>query len=291
MINGVINIYKPQNVTSNHVVIKIKKMLGIKKVGHTGTLDPLACGVLPICIGNATKISEYLLNKDKVYRVTLKFGILTDTYDCEGEVLDRDENFVLDENELLNTLSKFVGEQDQVPPNYSALKVQGRRAYELAREGVQFELSPRKITIHFIEDITLNKEDNECSFTVKCSKGTYIRSLCRDIAESLGTFGTMVFLERIESGRFTKEGSLDFNEMDVQKIQDKVMPIDEVMSLPKIEINHPNIIKLLTNGVCVKNPRYISGINEGLYLLYKEDGLIGICERKSDFLKVIKFLN
>lgn len=291
MINGVINIYKPQNVTSNYVVIKIKKLLNTKKVGHTGTLDPLACGVLPICIGSATKISEYLLNKDKVYRVKIKFGILTDTYDCEGSITKRDLNFILDKNKLLNVLNDFIGEQDQVPPNYSALKINGKRAYELAREGIEFELKPRKILIYFINDVVVDEENNECYFTVKCSKGTYIRSLCRDIAEAMSTYGTMVFLERIESGNFKKDTALDFETIDSKKIQDNLILIDDIINYPKVEIYDPNIIKLLMNGVSVKNPNYIREIGEGLYLLYIKGNLIGICERKIDSLRVIKFLS
>lgn len=291
MINGVINIYKPQNVTSNYVVIKIKKLLNTKKVGHTGTLDPLACGVLPICIGSATKISEYLLNKDKVYRVKIKFGILTDTYDCEGSITKRDLNFILDKNKLLNVLNDFIGEQDQVPPNYSALKINGKRAYEFAREGIEFELKPRKILIYFINDVVVDEENNECYFTVKCSKGTYIRSLCRDIAKAMSTYGTMVFLERIESGNFKKDTALDFETIDSKKIQDNLILIDDIINYPKVEIYDPNIIKLLMNGVSVKNPNYIREIGEGLYLLYIKGNLIGICERKIDSLRVIKFLS
>lgn len=291
MINGVINIYKPQNVTSNYVVIKIKKLLNTKKVGHTGTLDPLACGVLPICIGSATKISEYLLNKDKVYRVKIKFGILTDTYDCEGSITKRDLKFILNKNKLLNVLNDFIGEQDQVPPNYSALKINGKRAYELAREGIEFELKPRKILIYFINDVVVDEENNECYFTVKCSKGTYIRSLCRDIAEAMSTYGTMVFLERIESGNFKKDTALDFETIDSKKIQDNLILIDDIINYPKVEIYDPNIIKLLMNGVSVKNPNYIREIGEGLYLLYIKGNLIGICERKIDSLRVIKFLS
>ena len=185
MINGVVNVYKPQNISSNQVVVKIKKFLGIKKVGHTGTLDPLACGVLPICIGNATKISDYLINKDKKYVVRLKFGILTDTYDCEGKILEKDTEFKVDPHEVKTVLESFIGEYEQVPPIYSAVKVDGKRAYELARQGMNFELKARKVKIYSIENIEI--KDDECGFVVECSKGTYVRSLCRDIGDKLGT--------------------------------------------------------------------------------------------------------
>lgn len=289
MINGVINVYKPQNLSSNQAVVRVKKILGVKKVGHTGTLDPLACGVLPICIGNATKISEYLINKDKAYRVKVKFGILTDTYDCEGSVIKEDLNVKLSKEEVEQAVKSFIGKQSQIPPNYSALKVNGVRAYELARKGVEFELKPREINIYSIDDIIF--ENNECSFVVECSKGTYIRSLCKDIAEKLGTFGTMTFLERVKSGQFIKEDAINIENLDEENIKDNIIPIENVLNLPKLLIDNPNIIKLLRNGVFVKNPAYIGTINEGLYLLYNEDELIGICERKADFLRIFKFLS
>ncbi len=286
--NGIINVYKPQGMSSNSAVILIKKLLGIKKVGHTGTLDPLACGVLPICIGNATKISDYLMNKTKGYRVKLRFGIFTDTYDCEGKIIKEDPNVSLNEDEVINILKSFVGEQLQVPPKYSALKVNGVRAYELARSGEDVKLEPRKINIYFIEDISF--KDNECSFYVECSKGTYIRSLCVDIGEKLNTFATMTFLERTKSGQFTKDTSINVKDLTKDKIEKSIIKIDEVLNLPKLSIDDPNIIKLLRNGVCVKNPRYIRGISLGEYLLYNDFELIGISLRKGDYLKVIKFL-
>lgn len=288
MINGVVNIYKPQNISSNQVVVKIKKILGIKKVGHTGTLDPLACGVLPICIGNTTKISEYLINKDKKYLVRLKFGILTDTYDCEGKILENNTEFKVNPYKVKTVLESFIGEYEQVPPIYSAIKIDGKRAYELARKGISFELKARKIKIHSIENIEI--KDNECSFVVECSKGTYIRSLCRDIGDKLGTYATMIFLERIQSGYFTKETSLNFDNITPEYIEKNLISIDKVMSMPKIEINDLNVLKLLLNGVCIKNPNYINGIDNGLYFLYNHGVLKGICERKLNFLKMIKFL-
>ena len=288
MINGVVNVYKPQNISSNQVVVKIKKFLDIKKVGHTGTLDPLACGVLPICICNATKISDYLINKDKKYVVRLKFGILTDTYDCEGKILEKDTEFKVDPHEVKTVLESFIGEYEQVPPIYSAVKVDGKRAYELARQGMNFELKARKVKIYSIENIEI--KDDECGFVVECSKGTYVRSLCRDIGDKLGTYATMIFLVWIQSGYFTKETSLNFDNLTPECIEKNLISIDKVISMPKIEINDFNILKLLLNGVCVKNPNYINGIDNGVYLLYNRDMLKGICERKLNFLKMIKFL-
>lgn len=288
MINGIINVYKPQNISSNSVVIKIKKILNMKKVGHTGTLDPLACGVLPICIGSATKVSEYFLEKDKTYKVKLKFGILTDTYDFEGKIIKQDFNFKINEKDVLDVLNKFVGEYEQIPPSFSAIKINGKRAYDLARKGIEFEIKSRKVKIHYIKDVEFAYD--ECSFKVKCSKGTYIRSLCKDIGEALNTYATMTFLERVESGQFTKETSIDFYSLDECKVKENLINIDEVLNFPKLKLQDSEFLKLILNGVCVKNPKYIKDIVNGQYFFYDKDELKGICERKSDFLKVIKIL-
>lgn len=289
MLNGILNIYKPQNISSNGVVIKIKKILGIKKVGHCGTLDPLACGVLPICIGSATKISEYLLSKDKVYKVKLNFGVLTDTFDCEGKVIKEDKNFQPKVSEILNVLQNFIKEYDQIPPNYSAIKINGQRAYDLARKNIEFSLEARKVKIHSIDNIKVN--GNECSFVVKCSKGTYIRSLCRDIGESLNTYATMTYLERVESGMFKKNTSINLEDLTIDDIKNNLIPIGKVLSLPKLKIDDAEFFKLLINGVCVKNPKYINNIYDGEYLLSYKNEIRGICQRKLNFLKMIKILN
>lgn len=287
--NGILNVYKTQNISSNHVVISIKKILNIKKVGHTGTLDPLACGVLPICIGNATKVSEYLLSNDKTYSVGVKFGILTDTYDLEGTVLEEDENFKADPSKVLEVLESFVCEYDQIPPKYSALKINGNRAYDLARKGVDFQLESRKVKIYSITDIKIN--ENTCFFTVKCSKGTYIRSLCYDIGKKLGTYGTMIFLERVSSGFFSKDTSVNFDDLNEETIKNNIISVDEVIPIPKLKIDEPEILRLLLNGVVVRNPKYVNKITQGVYFLYDHNKLKGICKRESDYLKLIKFLN
>ncbi len=289
MINGFLNIYKPVGVSSNNVVTEIKKILNIRKVGHAGTLDPLACGVLPICIGSATKISEYLLNCNKTYSVNLKFGILTDTYDCEGKILKLDENVNLYEYDLNLVLESFIGEYDQIPPKFSALKVNGKRAYDLARRGIEFELRSRRVKIYSIENIRFSK--NECSFIVKCSKGTYIRSLCKDIGDKLGTYATMTFLERICSGNFKKEHSINFDGMNAEIILDSIVPIEDIFEIPKLSVDDDEFLNLLVNGVSVKNPKYVNNIRDGIYYLYSKEVLIGICEKKLSCFKMIKFLS
>ena len=287
--NGVLNVYKTKDISSNYVVITIKKILKNKKIGHTGTLDPLACGVLPICIGSATKVSEYLLSNDKTYNVKVQFGILTDTYDLEGTILKEDKDLKVDPLKLMDVLKSFVGEYEQVPPKYSALKVNGVRAYDLARKGIDFQLKSRKIKIHNISNIKIN--NNICMFTVKCSKGTYIRSLCKDIGEKLGTYGTMIYLERAVSGFFTKETSVNFQDLNEEIILNNIIPIEEIIPMPKLEIKDEEILKLLLNGVNVKNPKYISQISPGMYFLHNGIKLLGICQRETEFLKLVKFLN
>ena len=199
--NGVLNIFKPKGMTSFDVVREVKKVCKIKKVGHTGTLDPEATGVLPICIGKATKIIDYIMDSEKIYEVTFKLGIRTTTYDLEGEVLEERECSLLKDEEILNAINSFKGEYCQVPPMYSALKQNGVRLYELARKGIEVERPGRNIIIYNIEDI---KIDNPyISMKVTCSKGTYIRSLCFDIGERLGVYAAMTELCRLKTSRFS----------------------------------------------------------------------------------------
>ena len=290
MFDGILNVYKPTNISSSDVVLAIKKILKIKKVGHTGTLDPLACGVLPICIGNATKLSEYFINKDKTYKVKLKFGILTDTYDLESDIIKRDDKFKINRDSLLNTLKDFEGDYEQVPPLHSAVSINGTKAYKLARQGINFKIESRIVKVYYINEIEI-ENDTECSFLVKCSKGTYIRSLCKDIGDRLNTYATMTFLERVKSGDFSKENAINFEDLTFDKIADNIIPIHKTMSIPSLEINDCNLYKLLTNGVNVKNPKYLNGIEKGKYFVFYKDKLIGICQREVNFLKIIKFFN
>lgn len=186
--DGIILINKEKNCTSHDVVYKIKKIFN-EKVGHTGTLDPNATGVLPILIGKGTKISQYLINHNKKYIATIKLGEKKDTQDSEGKVLKEmevPESALLKEN-ILKVFSKFIGVQEQVPPIYSAIKVKGKKLYEYARSGQTVDVAPRQIEIYYINLIDINIYNKEITFEVSCSKGTYIRSLCQDIAESLNT--------------------------------------------------------------------------------------------------------
>lgn len=201
--DGIVLINKEKGVTSHDVVYKVKKIFG-EKVGHTGTLDPNATGVLPLLIGKGTKLSKYLINHDKTYLVTLKLGEKRDTADSEGKVIEErcvEKDALLDEN-ILNVFKGFTGKISQVPPIYSAIKINGKKLYEYARCGQSVEIKPREIEIYKISLLETNKEEYTISFEVSCSKGTYIRSLCEDIAKALNTVGYMKELKRTRVGEF-----------------------------------------------------------------------------------------
>lgn len=197
--NGILVVNKPAGYTSHDIVSKIRKELNIKKVGHTGTLDPLATGVLPILLGNGTKLSKYLMNHDKEYIATIKLGEKTDTGDIEGKVIEQKEVEVFSKEQVIQALESFIGKQKQIPPMYSAIKINGKKLYEYARNGETVEVQAREIEIYSIELLHYHK--NEIKFRVACSKGTYIRSLCEDIATKLDTVGTMSALQRTQVRR------------------------------------------------------------------------------------------
>ncbi len=229
-INGILNINKPQNMTSHDVVAIIRKKLNIKKVGHTGTLDPMALGVLPICIGKSTKIIEYLDLDLKTYRCTLRLGVATDTLDIWGSEISDRLSYDITEEDVKNAINSFVGIVSQVPPIYSALKVDGKRLYQYARAQQHVEIKPREIYINNIEINKIDLNINEVEFTVECSKGTYIRSLCRDIGEKLNSDATMISLTRVKSGIFDLPNSLtieNLKSMNIEDIQKQILSLDK----------------------------------------------------------------
>lgn len=201
--DGIIIINKPKQYTSNDIVNKVKRILNTK-VGHTGTLDPNATGVLPLLLGKGTKFSKYLINHDKKYIATLRLGVKTSTADVEGEVIDERavDKKLFEGDKIEQILKTFVGKQIQTPPIYSAIKVNGKKLYEYARNNKQVEIPKRQIEIYSINLISMNDEEKQIVFDVECSKGTYIRSLCEDIAEKLGTVGYMEELERARARKF-----------------------------------------------------------------------------------------
>lgn len=289
--NGVLNIFKPKGMSSFDAVRVVKKVAGTGKVGHTGTLDPEATGVLPICIGKATKIIDYIMDSEKVYEVTLKLGIRTTTYDLEGEVLEERDPSHLTEEEILNAINSFKGEYSQIPPMYSALKQNGVRLYELARKGIEVERKGRLVNIYNLEDIKINNP--YISMKVTCSKGTYIRSLCYDIGEKLGVFATMTQLNRAKTSVFSQEKSININELTKENINDYILSMEEALEkYDKIIINK-KYVKLLVNGVRVADGRFTKDkvINNKLYRVYDdENNFIGLGERNDAGFKIEKLL-
>ena len=285
--NGIIIIYKPKGWTSHDIVAKVKNLTQ-EKVGHTGTLDPLATGVLPLLIGKGTLCSKYLINHDKKYKVTLKLGKKTSTGDEEGEIIE-EQNIneqILEQSNIEEVLKKIIGEQEQIPPIYSAIKVKGKKLYEYARNNQEVKIEPRKITIYEINLLKIDKDNNEIQFKVKCSKGTYIRSLCEDIAKALGAVGYMKELERTEVGDFKLEQSISIDDLisisesDKNKIEEKIIGIEELFNnLENIELNKRKL-QLFLNGV-----RLTVDNKPGLYKIYSNNTFIGIGIVKNQLLK------
>lgn len=290
--NGVINIYKNTGMTSFDVVAMVRRVAKMKKVGHTGTLDPAASGVLPVCLGKATKIIDYIMENKKVYRVNLKLGMVTDTYDLEGEVLREEDASHITKDEILNCINSFVGTIDQVPPMYSALKQNGVRLYELARQGIEVHREARKITIYSIENIKIESNDN-IQMDVCCSKGTYIRSLCYDIGEKLNVGATMTALERIQNGTFTKEEAINIEDLTEELLEKHIIFIEKALdSFEKITVNE-KFGKLLRNGVKVFDNRMYSEEVEfnKLYRVYEDNGVfLGLGKRDEKGFKLEKLL-
>ena len=289
--NGVLNIFKPKGMSSFDAVRVVKKVAGTGKVGHTGTLDPEATGVLPICIGKATKIIDYIMDSEKVYEVTLKLGIRTTTYDLEGEVLEERDPSHLTEEEILNAINSFKGEYSQIPPMYSALKQNGVRLYELARKGIEVERKGRLVNIFNLEDIKINNP--YISMKVTCSKGTYIRSLCYDIGEKLGVFATMTQLNRAKTSVFSQEKSININELTKENINDYILSMEEALEKYDKIIVNKKYVKLLVNGVRVADGRFTKDkvINNKLYRVYDdENNFIGLGERNDAGFKIEKLL-
>lgn len=289
--NGIINVFKNTGMTSFDVVRRIKKIAKTGKVGHTGTLDPEASGVLPICIGRATKIIDYIMDSDKVYEVEFKLGLKTTTYDLEGEVIDERDTTNLTEEEIITVVKSFVGEYSQVPPMYSALKQNGVRLYELARKGIEVEREGRLINIKSIEDIQVNNPIVKMKVT--CTKGTYIRSLCFDIGEKLEVFAVMTKLKRSKTSKFSEDEAINIEDLTEENINDYLISIEEALnSFDKITINN-NYSKLLINGVNVYDKRLTQDktIINKLYRVYDEDNnFIGLGKNDGKGFKIEKLL-
>ncbi len=293
MYNGVINVYKEPGFTSFDVVAKLRGILKQKKIGHTGTLDPDAEGVLVVCLGKATKLCDVLTDKDKSYEATLLLGKTTDTEDSSGKVLSESEVHVT-EQEVLDVIRSFVGEYEQIPPMYSAIKVNGKKLYELAREGIEIQRKPRPVVIYSIDVLSI--ELPYVRMRISCGKGTYIRSLCRDIGEKLGCGGIMDKLIRrsvnaTETGKvFTVEDALRLDEIETlahdNRISEYILPIDSLFPLyEKCKVTEEGHKKLM-NGNLLKARDFMAGCPS------KEDGkLCLVYDMEDHFIATYQYRN
>lgn len=275
--NGFLLIDKPKGVTSSNCVYHLRKLLGIKKIGHCGTLDPLATGLLPICIGEATKFSSFMSNLDKTYEVGIRFGIATDTGDIEGEVISKSNNN-FDEKKIRNILETFVGPQIQIPPMYSALKHKGKPLYWWARKGVFLLRKERNIIIHNIDLISF--ENYQLNIKVSCTKGTYIRSLAESIGEALLTKATVISLRRLSIGNTESSQMVLTPKSKINDISSSVLPSDFLLkSLPKVMLIKEDV-KKVRNGQSIDYNAQLE--KEGLVRIYTNKGLfMGIGEFSS----------
>ncbi len=280
----IIIINKPIGCTSHDIVYKVKKIFN-EKVGHTGTLDPMAEGVLPILVGKGTLLSKYLINHNKKYIVELQLGTKTDTADSEGKIVEQktvNEEKISKEN-IKNIFKSFIGIQEQIPPMYSAIKVNGKKLYEYARKGQEVDIKPRQIEIFNINLIEYSVEKKQIKFEVFCGKGTYIRSLCEDIAQKLETVGYMKSLKRIQVGDFKIEDSITINKLE-ENIQDNNFIKSKFISIEKLFNEKASVkldnkkMKLFLNGV-----RLTQTLDDGIYRIYNENNVfvgIGVVEKQ-----------
>ena len=272
--DGILIVNKTKGCTSHDIVYQVKKIVN-KKVGHTGTLDPMATGVLPLLIGKGTLCSKYLINHDKVYRVKLQLGQKTDTLDSEGIIIEERQvtDDMIEKEKIEEALKNTTGKQEQIPPMYSAIKVKGKKLYEYARKGEKIERKPRKIEIYNMELIKIDKKKRQIEFKVNCCKGTYIRSLCEDIASKLNTVGYMCELERLQVGKFNIADSITLEELEENKemIHSKMIPIEELFKNDKnIELDDKKLT-LFLNGVQLSRKE-----KDGVYKIYNKNKFIGI---------------
>ncbi|MCI9138857.1 tRNA pseudouridine(55) synthase TruB [bacterium 1XD42-8] len=274
MLNGIINVYKEKGYTSHDVVAKLRGILEQKKIGHTGTLDPDAVGVLPVCLGKGTKLCDMLTDQSKTYEAVLFLGVETDTQDMSGKIIEEKEVKVT-KKEIEAAIYSFVGAYDQIPPMYSARKVNGKKLYELARAGIEVERKPKRVEISDIQIMDINLP--RIWIEVSCSKGTYIRTLCHDIGEKLFTKGAMEELVRTRSGRFQMKDSLTLKEIEKKKkektLMDNILPVEEAFSsYPKVNVKeqydkyiHNGNSFLLNQAALLEEKEEIEGLSFRVY--------------------------
>ncbi|MDX1491961.1 MAG: tRNA pseudouridine(55) synthase TruB [Pseudohongiellaceae bacterium] len=279
-LDGILVLDKAQGKSSNGCLQELKRLFEAEKAGHTGSLDPLATGVLPICFGEATKISQFLLDSDKGYRTKIQLGVRTDSADCQGEVIERRCADAVEREDIVKALEAFRGEIQQVPPMYSALKHQGKPLYKLAREGVEVERKARDVTIYSIELVSFSSQDKTLELEVSCSKGTYIRTIADDLGEALGCGGHVVELRRLKAGPFCEAQSVSLEKLLAVKEADGLEGLDAyllgadtaVEALP--EVNLPNDTAAFVKQGQAVIVRHLP--ESGLVRLYDEESFLGI---------------
>lgn len=288
--NGIINILKPPGMTSHDVVSFVRRNLKTKKVGHTGTLDPGAAGVLPICIGKSTKVAQYITDQDKEYICEITFGNESDTYDKYGDFkYTESEDFShISLEKIEKELEKFKGEITQIPPTFSAIKINGKRAYSLAREGVEFEVPKRQVTINNIEIVSFSLP--KLTLKINCSKGTYIRSICKDLGDYLNCPAYMSFLLRSKTGNFSIEDSYILEDLSIENIESILYPTYYALNMKEVYINAEYTDRVL-NGNPVKVEE-IDHINDGekVKAFIKPDKFIGVGHVISNIFKIDKLM-
>lgn len=277
---GFLNVYKPVGMTSHDVVAVLRRVTKIKQIGHTGTLDPFAEGVLPVCIGKATRLIEYLQD-DKEYLATVQFGASTNTFDLDGEKTFTSDKKVKKE-EIIEALKSFEGEISQLPPIFSAIKVKGKKLYEYARKGEEVEIQPRKVFIENIELNSFDEESQQAQVLIKCSKGTYIRSIANDLGEKLGCGGYLVKLVRTQAGNFRVENSIQLDGIDVEN--NLLNPLD-VMDLPKITVNDEDLARI-KNGMPIL--KKCDKIGNFVILVYNDVEICAVGIADGDKIKLKK---
>lgn len=295
---GILGIYKPQNYTSHDVVAIVRRQSGIKKVGHNGTLDPMATGVLVVCVGRATRIIEYLEDDCKEYIATMKLGYRSDTLDIWGNILEESNHCEVDKvtyEDIKRVTKDFKGRITQIPPKYSALKVNGKKLYEYAREGKSVVIKPREVNIREFE--ILDFEHGELTFRVLCSKGTYIRTICDDIGQRLGVGGVMTALERTKNGIFKAEETVSIENikaMNKEEIKSLLKPVDYPLNMSSLDLSY-NEAKDLINGkkVIFSNSDIFSEPKQVRYKIYYKNSFVGVAvyEPQQELLRAEKILN
>lgn len=287
MTDGIINVNKPAGWTSQDVCAKLRHVLHIRKIGHTGTLDPMATGVLPVCMGKATRIIEYYDRDSKSYHASMKLGITTDTLDLTGEVIETSGYSNVSEKAVREAFRAYTGHVMQIPPKYSALKIDGKRAYDLAREGKDFEIKPRGITVYENNVTRIDLESGEIEFDITCSKGTYIRTVCDDIGRSLGCGAAMTALTRTASGYFRIENSHTVDEI-IEAAEKKDGSIEKMIIPADVTLEKLGIIKLNDNRITAfsnGNSSWSNGYRisepsefDGMFRVYGNNVFLGVAE-------------